>query len=38
MIIEDTDFIWKSKLSDYIYMQAKQDPFLIRNVIYVEQR
>lgn len=37
-ILEDTNFIWKSKLSSYIWMQAKQDPFFIRNVIHIEER
>jgi hypothetical protein len=37
-ILEDTNFIWKSKLSSYIWMEAKQDPFFIRNVIHVEEK
>jgi hypothetical protein len=37
-ILEDTNFIWKSKLSSYIWMEAKQDSFFIRNVIHVEER
>jgi len=37
-ILEDTNFIWKSKLSSYIWMQAKQDPLFIRNVIHIEER
>jgi hypothetical protein len=37
-IMEDTNFIWKSRLSSYIWMEAKQDPFFIRNVIHVEER
>jgi hypothetical protein len=37
-LLEDTSFIWHSKLSHYIWMEVKQDPFIIRNVILVEQR
>lgn len=35
-IFEDTNFIWNSRLSSYIWMEAKQDPFIIRNVIHIE--
>ena len=34
----DTDFLWKSKLSEYIWFEHKKDPLLIRNAINLAEK
>ena len=34
----DISFIWKSKLADYIMMEDKKDPLLIRNVVKIDKK
>lgn len=35
VLLTDSNFIWTSKLCNYIWMEAKQDPFFVRNVVIV---
>eukprot|EP00919_Chromeraceae_sp_WS-2016_P056599 GHVR01134327.1.p1 GENE.GHVR01134327.1~~GHVR01134327.1.p1 ORF type:complete len:100 (+),score=4.33 GHVR01134327.1:1161-1460(+) len=35
---KDTLFIWKSRLNEYIWLEYKNDPLIIRNVAQVDQR
>lgn len=37
-ILEDIKFIWESALSEYIYIDTENDPFMVRNVMQVEER
>ena len=37
-MLEDTSFIWESKLCEYIWLEEKQDPLIIRNVLKVDER
>lgn len=37
-IKSDTDFIWDSKICEYVCIEYKNDPFLSRNVVNVSQR
>ena len=38
IITDDIKFIWDSALEEYIYLDCKNDPFLVRNVLQVEER
>ena len=38
ILIEDTSFIWESKLCEYIWLEEKQDPLIIRNVLKVDEK
>lgn len=37
-LLQDTAFLWSSPLRFYIWLQAAQDPLLIRNVVHLQQR
>lgn len=34
----DTDFLWRSKLSEYIWFESKSDPLMVKNVIFLFEK